>query len=150
MRTMKKTKDKLLYTVIGILGAAAAVIPLAIYHLVETAGAHGMRGMAMTAMACERACIAEAFAGAAITAIAIASMFIRNTKLSAASSAVLLASGAAAIAIPSLVGLCESEAMACRYITAPTLTVLGIVIIVLALIRLVSDIAAIRKAGAAA
>jgi hypothetical protein len=146
---MKKTKGKLLYMVIGIFGAAAAVIPIGIYHLVETAGTHGMHAMPMT-MACERACFAELFVGAAIAAIAIASMFVKNAKLNAAGSALLLTGGVAAIALPSVIGLCESETMACRYITAPTLTVLGAIIIILSLIRLVSDVMAIREADAAA
>jgi hypothetical protein len=142
---MKRTKGKSLYAVIGVLGAAAATIPPVIYHFVETAGMAGMRGMAMT---CERACFAETLVGAAIAAIAAASLFIKNTKLSAASSAVLLIGGAAAIATPSIIGLCESKAMACRYITAPTLTILGSAIIVLSMIRFAAGIIAIRRASA--
>ncbi|MDR3277745.1 MAG: DUF4418 family protein [Oscillospiraceae bacterium] len=143
---MKRSKSKVLYGAIGLLGAAAAVFPLAIYHLVETAGMGGMHSMAMT---CERACVAETFVGAAIAVIAIASLFIKNAKLGVASSAVLLAGGIAAIAAPSLIGLCESEEMACRYITAPTLAILGSAIIVLSAARLVNGVIAVRKTAEA-
>lgn len=143
---MKKAKGKILYAVIGVLGAAAAIIPLAIYHFVETAGMAGMHRMAM---ACERACFAETLVGAAIAVIAVASLFIKNTKLSVASSAILLVGGVAAIATPSIIGLCESEAMACRYITAPTLAILGSAIIVLSIIRFATGIIAIHRASAA-
>ncbi|MDR3288805.1 MAG: DUF4418 family protein [Peptococcaceae bacterium] len=139
---MKQSKNKVLYGVIGLLGAVAAVLPLAIYHFVETAGMSGMHGMAM---ACEKACIAEAVVGAAIVVIAIASLFIKNAKLGVASSAVLFAGGIAAIATPSFIGLCESEEMACRYITAPTLAILGAAIIVLSAARLVVGVVAVRK-----
>ncbi|MDR2650208.1 MAG: DUF4418 family protein [Clostridiales bacterium] len=140
---MKRVKGKILHIVIGALGAAVAMIPLAIYNLVEIAGMHGM------AMACERACVAETFVGAAIAAIAVASLFVKNAKLSVASSAMLLAGGVAAIATPSIIGLCESEAMACRYITTPTLAILGSAIIALSIIRLATGILAIRRASAA-
>jgi hypothetical protein len=138
---MKQSKSKVLYGAIGLLGAAAAVFPLAIYHFVETAGMGGMHGMAM---ACEKACIAETVVGAAIAAIAIVSLFIKNTKLSVASAAVLLIGGVAAIATPSFIGLCESEEMACRYITAPTLAILGAVIILLSAVRFVTGVIALH------
>jgi hypothetical protein len=144
---MQQSRNKILYGVIGLLGAAAAVLPLAIYHFVETAGMGGMHSMAM---ACEKACVAEAVVGAAITAIAVASLFVKNAKLSVASSAVLLIGGIAAIAVPSLIGFCESEEMACRYITAPTLAILGSVIIVLSVVRFVSGVIVLRGVADAA
>jgi hypothetical protein len=110
---------------------------------------NGGVGMHRMAMACERACFAETLVGAAIAAIAVASLFIKNEKFSVASSAALLVGGVAAIATPSIIGLCESEAMACRYITAPTLTILGSAIIVLSIIRFTTGIIAIRRASAA-
>jgi hypothetical protein len=143
---MKQSKSRLLYGAIGLLGAAAAVLPLAIYHLVETAGTSGMHSMEM---ACEKACVAETFVGAAIAVIAIASLFIKNAKLSAASSAALLVGGVAAIAVPSLIGFCESKEMACRYITAPTLAILGSAIILLSAARFASGVIAARKTAEA-
>jgi drug/metabolite transporter (DMT)-like permease len=96
-------------------------------------------------MACEKACVAEAVVGAAIAAIAVVSLFIKNSKLSVASSAVLLVGGVAAIAVPSFIGFCESEEMACRYITAPTRAILGSVIILLSAARFVTGVIALRR-----
>jgi hypothetical protein len=141
---VKQAKGKALYGLIGILGIVAAVLPLAIYHFVETAG---MKGMAMD---CESACLAETFVGAAITAIAVVSLFIKNAKLSLAGSSALLAGGIATIAVPQLIGFCKSDQMACRYLTAPTLTVIGVAIIALALVRVVSGLIALRRTAAAA
>ncbi|MDR1021532.1 MAG: DUF4418 family protein [Synergistaceae bacterium] len=147
---MKLSKSKALYGVIGALVAAAATIPLAIYHFVEMAGMKGMHRMPMAmTMDCERACMMEAVVGAAIVVISIASLFLKNAKLSAASSAMLLVSGIAAIAVPHAIGLCKSEEMACRYITAPTLAILGSAIIVLSLVRLTADVIVIRRASGA-
>jgi hypothetical protein len=141
---MKKAKGKIIYGVIGVLGAVAAVLPLAVYHFVETAGTAGMHGMSM-AMACEKACIVETLVGAAIVIIALASLFVKNAKSGVAGSAALLIGGVAAIATPSLVGLCESEEMACRYLTAPSLAILGSAIVVLALAKLITGIIAAGK-----
>lgn len=96
-------------------------------------------------MKCEAACTAEAIVGAIIAVIAIASLFVKNPKLSVASSAVLLVGGVAAIAVPRVIGFCESMDMACRYITAPTLAIIGSAIIVLALAKIVSDLLVLRK-----
>jgi hypothetical protein len=135
----QKSKSKVLYGAIAGLGAVTAVFPFAIYHLVETAGSEAM------AMACESACIAEALVGAVIALIAIASLFIQNAKLGLSASAALLAGGVAAIAVPQLIGFCKSEEMACRYITAPTLAILGSAIIVLAGVKLVTGALALRR-----
>jgi hypothetical protein len=145
---MKKTPGRALYGIISVLGLAAAVIPLAIYRFVESAGMGEMDGMAM-AMACETACFAEVFVGAAIAVIALASLFIKSPKIGITSSSLLLVGGVAAISVPSFVGLCESAQMACRTITAPTLTVLGTLIIVLAAVRLISSVITVRKASQA-
>jgi hypothetical protein len=150
MEQAKEVKGKALYVAIGILGVVAAVLPLAIYHLVETADTGmGMKmGMKMS-MACETACTVETFVGAAIAVVAVISLFIKNLKLSIAGSAVLLVGGVATIAVPSLIGFCKSEEMACRYITEPTLTVIAVIISLFAVIRLVSGVLAIRKAAEA-
>jgi hypothetical protein len=147
---MKKSETgKKFYGVIAVLGAVVAAFPLAIYHFVETAGNSGGHGMAMHGMAmsmmCETACVAATFVGAAIAVIAIVSLFLQNSKAKIASSAALLIGGVAAIAAPRAIGFCESSGMACRYITAPTLSILGSVIIVLAAVRLVSETLAVRK-----
>jgi hypothetical protein len=145
---MKKSGGGVLYGSIAVLGVAAAVFPLAIYRFVESAGMDAMDGMAMT-MACEKACFAEVFVGAAIAIVALVSFFIENAKLNAVGSSLLLVGGIATIAVPSFVGLCESAQMACRLITAPTLTILGTAIIVLAAVRLISSVVAVRKTARA-
>jgi hypothetical protein len=60
----------------------------------------------------------------------------------------LFAGGVAAIAAPRAIGFCAHANMACRYLTAPTLTLLGAAIAVLAAAKLVGGIAALRNASA--
>jgi len=145
-----KSKVNVLYVVIGVLGAIAAILPLAVYHLIETAGSSGMSGMHGMAMACEMTCTAMTVIGAVIAVIAIVSIFFKNTKLSIGSSALLLAGGVAEIIAPKAIGLCKSPDMACKYLTAPTLAILGSLIIVLSVVRLISSAVALRKAFTAA
>jgi uncharacterized membrane protein YhdT len=135
---MAKKKGKALTIAIGALGAVAAVLPPAIYHFVETKGMHGMT------MACEKACIAGTVIGAVVIAVAIVSLFLKSAQLSAGAAGVLLAGGAATIAAPRALGFCEMADMACRLITAPTLLVLGVLIILLAGIKLAGDIRSLR------
>ncbi|GHV09136.1 hypothetical protein FACS1894217_12740 [Clostridia bacterium] len=137
-------QPKALSVIIGVLGLVAAILPLTIYHLVETAG--GMEGMHM-AMDCQAACTAEVFVGAAIAAIAVLSLFIKDLKISLGGSALLLVGGVSAIAVPNLIGFCKSEEMACRYITQPTLTVIGVLIIALSLGKIATGIIALRRSA---
>lgn len=146
----KRTRGRALYAVIGVLGVAAGVIPFAVYRLVETAGDNampGMRGMPgmVMAMDCEKACVAAAVVGAAVAAAAIVSIFFKKTGLRLCGSAALLAGGAAVIVVPRIVGFCDSADMACRYITEPTLAILGAAIVALSAARAVSDILAARR-----
>ncbi|MDR0814005.1 MAG: DUF4418 family protein [Oscillospiraceae bacterium] len=145
---MNQTKGRTLDIFLLLLGLATAIIPLTIYHLVETGGMGAMGGMAMD-MECKSACEAETIVGAAITVIAAASLFIKKIKLKLASSLVLILGGVAAIITPRLVGLCTSDEMACRYITAPTVTVLGILIIVLAAAKLLSGVLILHRSALA-
>lgn len=148
---MKKSKGKILYGVIAILGLSAAILPLTIYRYMETASmkmddAH----MGNAHMDCFAACLAGTIIGAAIAVIAAASLFFKNIKLEVSSSAALFTGGFALIIVPRILGFCAHEDMACRYITAPTLAILGCAVIILSLVRLVSGALAIRKASAAA
>jgi hypothetical protein len=145
-----KAKANVLYGVIGVLGAIAAILPLAVYHLIETAGSGGMSGMHGMAMACEKTCTAMTVIGAVIVLIAIISLFFKNTKLNIGSSVLLLAGGIAEITAPKAIGLCKSADMACNYLTAPTLAILGSLIIVLSAVKLISGAVALRKAFTAA
>jgi hypothetical protein len=140
---MKRLQSKALSVAIIALGAVVAVLPLTIYHFVETAGMHGM------AMSCETACIAETVIGAVIVIVAAASLFLGNAKLGVGASAVLLAGGIAAIAAPRLIGLCDMPDMACHLITLPTVTIVGAIIIILALARLIAGAIALRSAAGA-
>jgi hypothetical protein len=145
-----KSKVSILYGVIGVFGTAAAILPLAVYHLIETAGSSGMSGMHGMAMACEKTCTAMTVIGAVIAVIAIVSLFLKNTKLSIGSSALLLVGGVAEIIAPKAIGLCKSSDMACNYLTAPTLAILGSLIIVLSVVRLISSAVVLRKVFTAA
>ena len=141
---MKKVKGRAILTVIGVLGAAVSTLPLTVYRFVETAGMHRMS----MGMACEKACLTETVVGGVVTAAAVFSFFAKNGKINAVSSAILLAGGIAAIVTPSFIGLYKGKEMACRYITAPTLTVLGSAIIILVLIRIISSLIESRKTAA--
>jgi len=127
--------------IIVALGAAAAILPLAIYHLVETAGGHGM------AMACERACIAGTAIGASVAVIGALSLFVKNPKLGVGASGALLAGGVATIAVPRAIGFCEMADMACRLVTAPTLLVIGVLIILLSAAKLLGQIRSLRRSA---
>jgi len=140
----KSISSKIRYGVVAALGAAAAVIPLYVYHFVEAVGMH--HG---TAMECEAACIAATAAGGATAAAAITGLFLRGGKANVAASSVLLAGGVATAAVPQFIGFCASEHMACRYITAPTLAILGAAIIFLSIIQLASGIINARRTAAA-
>jgi hypothetical protein len=144
---MKRTQGRALSAAIIALGVAVAIVPLAIYNLIETADMHGMHGMAM---ACEGVCTASAVMGAGIAVAAAASLIFKNAKLGLTASTTLLVGGVAVIVVPRVIGFCESADMACRYITEPTLAILGSAIIVLSLVRLVTGVVAIRKASEAA
>ena len=148
---MKKSKGKILYGVIAILGLSAAILPLTIYRYMETASmkmddAH----MSNAHMDCFAACLAGTIIGAAIAVIAVVALFFKNTKLEVSSSAAQFTGGFALIIVPRILGFCDHEDMACRYITAPTLAILGCAVIILSLVRLVSGVLAIRKASEAA
>ncbi|MDR3270503.1 MAG: DUF4418 family protein [Peptococcaceae bacterium] len=143
----KSAHGKVIFSVIAALGAIAAVFPLAIYYLVETAGSHSMHGMPM-AMACEKACIAATMIGAVITVIAIAALFVQNAFLSIGMSVTLLIGGVAAIAVPRFIGFCTSADMACRYLTVPTLGILGGAIIVLSVVKLAKGTWTLRRSAA--
>ena len=95
-------------------------------------------------------CLAGTIIGAAIAVIAAASLFFKNIKLEVSRSAALFTGGFALIIVPRILGFCAHEDMACRYITAPTLAILGCAVIILSVVRLVSGVLAIRKASAAA
>jgi hypothetical protein len=142
---MKAVKGKTLFIVIAILGAAAAVLPLVIYSAIETASMH----MGDARMQCYSACVAETIIGVVIALIALGSLFLKSSRLSLTSSAALLVGGIAAIVVPRALGFCEHEAMACRYITAPTLAIIGSAIIILSAVKLSSGILAIRKSASA-
>ncbi|MDR2665744.1 MAG: DUF4418 family protein [Oscillospiraceae bacterium] len=147
-KNVNRAKDRATFAVIGALGIAAATIPYAVYRLIETAGGGGMpamRGMTMS-MDCQDACAAAAAVGAAVAAVAIAAMFFKSIKLRLGGSIALLAGGAAVIAVPRIAGFCESAGMACRYITEPTLAILGGAIIALSAVRTASAALALRKA----
>jgi hypothetical protein len=101
-------------------------------------------------MTCEKACVAAAVVGAVTAIVAIASLFFKKPKLSVCGSAALLAGGVAAIVVPRSFGFCAHGDMACRYITAPTLAILGGAIVILSIVRLISDLLAFRKPSAAA
>lgn len=153
---MKKSKGKILYGVIAIFGLSAAILPLTIYRSMETVSmkmdnAHmGNAHMGNAHMECFAACLAGTIIGAAIAVIAAASLFFKNIKLEVSSSAALFTGGFALIIVPRILGFCAHEDMACRYITAPTLAILGCAVIILSVVRLVSGVLAIRKASAAA
>jgi hypothetical protein len=136
---MKQSKSKVLSGAIIALGAVVAVLPLTIYHFVETAGMHGM------AMSCETACIAETVIGAVIVVVAAISLFLGNARIGVGTSAVLLAGGVAAIAAPRIIGLCDMPDMACHLITLPTVTIAGAAIILLALLKLIAGAVALRR-----
>ena len=141
---MKNKKAKILYGIIGILGAAVAIVPLSVYYFIETAGMHNM------AMGCYTACIAATVVGVIIAAAAVVSLFFNNTKAKVAVPALLFAAGIAACAVPRTFRLCGSAEMACRYITKPTLTFFGSAIIILSLVLLAAQVISIRKESAAA
>jgi hypothetical protein len=141
---MQKSKGRIIYLIIGALGVVAAVMPLSVYHFIEMASAHNMGGMSMS-MACQSACAASVVIGAVIAAVAILSLFGKNTKLEIGSSALLLVGGVAVIVAPRILGFCSGADMACRYLTAPTLTLLGAAIIVLSAVRLVGCVLTIRR-----
>lgn len=129
--------------IIVALGAAAAILPLAIYHLVETAGGHGVA----MAMACERACIAGTAIGVSVAVIGALSLFVKNPKLGVGASGALLAGGVATIAVPRAIGFCEKADMACRLVTAPTLLVIGVLIILLSAAKLLGQIRSLRRSA---
>jgi hypothetical protein len=144
-----KEKSNVLYGIIAFLAAAAAVIPIAVLKLIETAGSHHGHGMAMK-MACETTCNVSAVLGAALAAIAVVSIFVKNAKLSIGGCALLVAGGIGVIIVPRVFGLCSAADMACRYLTAPTLSVLGSLIIVLSLARLVLQVISLGKSSVTA
>jgi len=129
----------MLYGVIGVLGVFIAIIPFAVYRLIEMAGNHGHM-----AMACVAANRAAAGTGAVIAAIVIIFPFARNIR-NMAVSALLAACGIAAVAVPRIFPLCGSADMACRYLTKPTLTVLGSAIITLSLALLAGHLVSRRR-----
>jgi hypothetical protein len=136
-----KEKSNVLYGIIAVLAAAVAVIPFSVLKLIETKGMHG-QGMKM---ACETTCLIATVLGAALVVVAVVSLFVKNVKVNVGGSAFLLAGGIGVIIVPHVFGLCKAADMACRYITLPTLSILGGAIIVLSLARLVSLALFLRK-----
>ena len=136
-------KGKTLYCIIGILGVVVAIMPLTVYHLIEMAG----RDDHMV-MACHAANGAATGVGAAIVAAVVIAIVFRNIK-NAVVSALLLAGGIAVFAVPRVFRLCGSMDMACRYLTKPTLTAAGSVIVILSLVLLVRQAVANRRRPAA-
>jgi len=142
---MNKSK-KGLAIAISVFGIISAIVPLTVYNFVEMADS-GMHSMEAMSMACVTSCVTATVIGAAVTLIAIASLFIKNTKVNLINSLLLAAGGVSIIAAPLALGLCKSKDMACRYITQPTLGILGGAITALALIRLVTGILNARKSA---
>jgi hypothetical protein len=139
-----------LASAIAALGLAIAILPPAVYNLLETAGGGHGGHMAAEAMACAGACAGATAVGAAIALAAVASLFLSGARQGVAASAVLLAGGVAAIAVPRLLGFCSMASMPCVYLTKPTLAVLGAAVIALSAARLARGVAALRGAAAAA
>lgn len=135
-----KTRTKIIFVVTAFLGAITAVLPLALYHLKETAGMH------MGAhMMCYMACLSATVIGTTVAIIALGAIFFKNSIINLAASGLLFFGGILAIIIPKLNGYCESEAMPCREITEPTLIVLGVLIIILSIVQILPEIKNIFK-----
>lgn len=147
---MEQTTSRWIILATAILGAAAAVIPLTIYNLVEVKSTN-MAGMSMSShvMRCFGACVAATIIGAFIVIVGTLSFFQRGSTLSLTGSVVLAVSGLALIVVPQLLGFCTGDEMPCRTITAPTLAILGSTVFLLSAIRLVSSIVQIRKGNLA-
>ena len=128
-------KGKILYGIIGVLGAAIAIIPLTV--------------CTQMVMACHTAKWAATFIGIAIIAIVVVFPVFRNIK-NIAVSILLLVGGIAAFAVPRVFRLCGSPEMACRFLMSPMLTFFGSVIIILSLALLVRQAACKSKGTAAA
>jgi|GEM_PF-7034108 len=122
---------KSLSGVIGIIGIALAVIPISVYNLIEAKGMmHGMT------MACKSSWDATLIIGLLIAIVSFASLFLKSRKTRITCAAAEIIGGIAVIAAPPVIGLCKSDDMACRYITMPTVAILGGAVIVLAAVRL--------------
>ena len=132
-------KGKILYGIIGILGAITAIIPLTVYHFIEMAGSHEHM-----AMACHTANGVATVVGVVIVSVVIIMMFFRKTN-NAVVPVLPLTGGIAVCAVPRIFRLCASMDMACRYLTKPTLTLLGSAIIILSLVLLVRQVVSGRK-----
>ena len=151
---MKKPKGKILYGIIGILGAVAAVIPLTVYHFIEMAdfdpnAALECHNAYNTGMLCHTAVVAAAVAGIVIAALVVLLPFLFKIA-NIAVSALLLSGGAAVYAAPRVFTLCSSTRFACRYLTKPVLTSLGSAIIILSLALIAVQFISIRKVSLAA
>ena len=122
-------KGKILYSIIGVLGAVAAIVPFI--------------GKCPSTMACHTASLAAAGIGLVIVAIIVIFPFIKNVK-NPVVSALLLAGGIGTFAVPRIFRLCPSMNMACRNLMTPSLTVLGAAIMILSLTLLVRGMVAKR------
>ena len=151
---MKSSGRKVLYGIIGILGAAAAVLPLMVYHCIEMAdfdpnAALECHTADQSGMVCHSAVVAAAVTGIVIAALVIVVPFLLKIA-NIAVSALMLAGGIAVYAVPRVVPLCSSARLACRYLTKPVLTSLGSTIILLSLALIAVQLIMIRKAVTAA
>lgn len=137
-----KTRTKIIFVVTAFLGAITAVLPQAVY-LKETAGMH-----MGTHMMCYMGCLSATVIGTIVAVIAIGAVFIKNARISLAASGLLFFGGILTIIVPKFNGYCQMENMACREITEPSLTLLGVLIILLSIVQILSEIKNIyKKAG---
>lgn len=136
-------KGKILYFIIGVLGVMAAIIPLTVYHFIEMAG----RDDHVT-MACHTANRTAAGIGVVIAVVVFIFPVLKNIK-NMAVSVLLLASGIALFAVPRVFRLCGSVDMPCRYLTKPTLTALGSMIVILSLVLIARQAVSSHKGPAA-
>ena len=132
-------KIKILFGIIGVLGAAVGILPLSVYHFIEMAGRSDH-----TAMACHTANQTATVIGIGIAAIVIIGPFILK-KTHVFISALLGAGGIAVLAVPQTFDVCPSVDMACRYLTMPSLTMLGSLIIILSIILIAAQAIAMSR-----
>jgi len=147
-------KGKSLYGIIGILGLAAAVIPLTVYHFIEMAdfdpnAALECHNADKTGMLCHSAIVAATVTGIVITALVVVFPFFLKIA-NIAVSALLLSGGIAVYAAVRVFPLCSSVKLACRYLTKPVLTSLGSAIIILSLALITVQFISFRKMSVAA